>query len=167
MSEHYLKLVREELKSTILSQIPQQRLTSIVQTVRKSLAGVHLLDEIGEEMLALLIKRLNEDVDMLSKVRILKIISQERYEESSVDADLAKIILAVLRAEKLIFSSLVLRLGDRVFYMFYKDCTIEKRSFRKNELALLSIKELTIAEIFACGEVLLDPFYKWSSQSLS
>lgn len=161
MSEHYLKLVREELKSSTLTQIPHLRLASVLQVVRKSLTNVHVIDELGREVLYMLLKRIVEDANLLVRVRFLKVILQGQVESNSVDVEHAKALVAVLKAGESLFSPVVLKYGDRVLYKFTSNCQINGKTYRKNEVSALSARDLIFAEISECGEVLLDPFYKW------
>lgn len=161
MSEHYLKLVREELKSSTLTQIPPLRLASILQVVRKSLMNVHAIDELGKELLYMLLKRVVEDTNLLVRIRFLKVILQGQVESSSADVEYAKALLAVLKSGESLFSPVVLKYGDRVLYEFTSNCQIGGKTYRKNEIAVLPVRDLILAEISECGKVLLDPFYKW------
>lgn len=165
MSEHFLKLVREELKSTSLVQVQLSKLTAILQLVRRSLMGISALDDLGKEVLRGLLRRSADDARFLAKVRLLKVLLQERVESSSVDVELAKATLALLSAEEHIFSPVVLRYGDKVAYKFTSNCTIGEKVYRRGEVALLSVKELVVASINECGEPLVDPFYKWYLKS--
>lgn len=161
MSEHYLKLVREELKSSTLTQIPPLRLASILQVIRKSLMNVHVIDELSKEVLYMLLKRVVEDTNLLVRVRLLKVILQGQIEISSVDVEHAKALLAILKSGESLFSPVVLKYGDRVLYEFTSICQIGGKTYRKNEIAALSVRDLILAEMGECGKVLLDPFYKW------
>lgn len=160
MSKQYLRLVREELKTPSLLQITPQRLESIIQTLRKTIVDIHTLDETSEEILISFFKRIQEDIDILSKVRSIKIITDEKIDESSVDVEIAKMLITTLRAEKLLFSPFILRHGDRLFYLFNRDCGIGDRFYRRNQVALISTREFTLAEILSCGQVLVDPVYR-------
>ncbi|MEM1529466.1 MAG: hypothetical protein QXP03_05215 [Desulfurococcaceae archaeon] len=161
MSEYYLKLVREELKSGALTQIPHLRLASILQVIRKSLMNVHVIDELGKEVLYMLLKRVVDDAGLLVRVRFLKVILQGQVENSSVDVEHAKALLAVMKAGESLFSPVVLKYGDRILYEFTSNCQINGKNYRKNEIAALPIRDLILAEVSGCGRVLLDPFYKW------
>lgn len=160
MSDHYLKLIREELRSAVHVQIPPLRLTTLFQLFRKTLSGVHLVDEIGEELVRMLLDRAVEDARFLAKIRFLKTVLQKQVETGSVDAEIARALIAVLRAEELLFSPIVLRWGERILYLFTSNCSLREKFYRKGELALLTLRELILAEVGECGTTLIDPLYR-------
>jgi hypothetical protein len=160
MSGHYLRLIREEVKSTALTQIPQQRLESIVQTIRKSYLSVHTLDKLGKDLLITLNKKNMEDVKLLVKVRFLKFMLQEQVENNSVDQYVGKLVLAALRTGETIYSPITLRYGDKILFKFNSTCIIGGKTYRRGDIALLSTLELVLAGVNECGKPLIDPFFE-------
>ncbi|MEM4005963.1 MAG: hypothetical protein QXM43_10100, partial [Desulfurococcaceae archaeon] len=116
MSEHYLRLVREEIKGPTLTQIPPQKLESIIQTIRKSYYNAHTLDNLGKRMLVLLLNKIANDAKLLVKIRSLKFMVQEEIENSSVDQDIARLLLLAVKAGETLYSPIVLRFGDKILY---------------------------------------------------
>lgn len=160
MSDHYLKLIREELRSVAHVQIPPLRLMTVFQLFRKTLSGVHLVDEVGEEVVRMLLDRAVEDAKFLAKIRFLKTVLQKQVETGSVDSEIAKALIAILKAEESLLSPVVLRWGERMFYFFTSNCNLGEKVYRRGELALLTLRELILAEVSECGATLLDPIYR-------
>lgn len=159
MSEHYLRLIREEMKSPVLTQIPQQRLELIMQTIRKLYCNAHELDNLGKRLLVTLIGKITNDVKLLIKIRFLKFILQEKIESNSADQDIAKLLLLALKSGEALYSPITLRYGDKILYKFNSTCRIGEKTYRRGEIALLSILEVASAEINGCGQVMIDPFF--------
>lgn len=160
MSEHYLRLVREEIKGPVLTQIPPQKLESIIQTIRKSYYNAHTLDNLGKRMLVLLLNKIANDAKLLVKIRSLKFVVQEKIENNSVDQDIARLLLLAVKAGEILYSPVALRFGDKILYKFSSNCRIGSRVFRKGEVAPLSILEIISAELNSCGQIMIDPFFK-------
>ncbi|MEM2026056.1 MAG: hypothetical protein QXW94_07175 [Desulfurococcaceae archaeon] len=168
MSDHYLKLVREELRTSSPGSLPAQRISTILQTLRRSLVKSYFLDGLGKEVLYLLLKRVEGDSELLAKVRAMKIVLQETADENSIDSDIARFTLAVLKVEEMLLSPIVIRYGNKLVYKFNSNCNIEGKLYRRGEVSLLEPRKLVIAEVNMCGEVLKDPLIShWEREILS
>ncbi|MEM4717561.1 MAG: hypothetical protein QXE81_02230 [Desulfurococcaceae archaeon] len=161
MTEHYLRIIREEMRNTSLSQIPFQRLDSIIQTIKKSYIGVLGLSPIGRELFTTMLSKTINDVNLLAKIRLAKTILLESAESSSVDLSIGKALLSLLKANNTLLSPIVIRYGERILYKFKSDCFIGSKMFREREIAPVSIDEMIKAEINSCGEPLVDPVYRY------
>lgn len=160
MSDQYLKLIREELRTSAVNPLPPQKVSTLFQAIRRSLIKVHNLDELGKEVLYQLLRKVEGDSELLAKVRSLKVIIQNAVDEGSVDTELSKILLAVLNAEKMLLSPTTIKYGNKLIYKFNSNCNVGGRTYKTGEMALLSPRELVTAEVNNCGEPLKDPFYR-------
>lgn len=166
MTEHYLRIIREEVRNTGLSQIPFQRLDVIIQTIRKSYVGVLGLDSVGREMFTTILSKTMSDVNLLAKIRLAKTILLGNVENSSVDLNIGKALLSLLRANNALLSPFVIRYGEKILYKLKSDCLLNSKRYRRGEIALVSIDEMIQAEIRECGEPLQDPIYRYFAGSL-
>ena len=159
MTETYIKLIKEELKTRDLLQIQPDRLDSIIKNIRKSFLYLHALDELGKETFLQSIKRIIEDIKLLAKIRLLKVVLQEvQVSSNSIDTNTIESLNALFKVEETLLSPIVLRFDDKVVYLFKRNCFINGVLYRRNEITLLPINNLVLAEVSNCGEVLKDPF---------
>jgi len=161
VSDQYLKFVREELKSSMPIQVPPLRLASLIQAARKALLELHTLDAVGKEITKATVDRLVKDAELLAKIRFLKTILRQHLEVNSIDSEVARALIALLRVERDLFSPVVVRLGERVLYRFTSNCHVGDKFYRKGEVAPLSVREVILAEINGCGNTLIDPIYRF------
>lgn len=160
MTEQYLKLIKEELRGTSISSLPTQRLESMIQTIRKAYSGLNSMDDVGVEIFISMMKKIMGDAENLARIRLVKTILSNATDESSIDHEAGRIVLSVLEAEKMILSPVLIRYGDKIFYVFRDECTIMDRKFKRGEIGLLSIKEIVLASLSKCGEPVIDPVYR-------
>lgn len=157
MTEQYLRLVKEEVRNTTLTQLPSQRLEVIANTIRKLYTGIDPLEELGVEIFKNIVNKVTRDVENLAKIRLFKTIISGSPEPSSLDYELGRVALAILRAEKAILSPTTIKYGGKILFSFSENCEILGKRFRRGEIGLLSIKELVLAELQECGNPVVDP----------
>lgn len=167
MSEHLLKIVREELQSQSLLQMPSQKLSNISITVLKLLSRVYELGDVGRKATHEVLKKLTSDAKFLSKVRFIKSTISGDTSPDSLDNIVLKLLQDLLKAEEALVSPIVVRYGHRVAFLFTKNCTLSGRQYRKGEMALIEPLELALAYIYECGEPLEEPFYRFYRDKLA
>lgn len=160
MSEIFLRLLREELSFSKLSALPQQKYIEIEERVSKSLLRIHELDEIGLEILLGVIKRLDTDVEKYTEIRALKATTIREVPENTIDNDVIKAFIALLRVEKNVLSPLTVKHANKLLYLFTKPCVINEKKFRKNDISELSVLEAIVANLYECGRALEKPIVK-------
>lgn len=160
MSEVFLRLLREELNFNKLSTLPQQKYLEIEERVNKALLRIHELDEIGLEILLGVIKRLNTDVEKYAEIRALKAIAIREVPENTIDNDVIKAFITLLRVEKNMLSPLTVKRTNKLLYLFTKPCVINEKKFRRNDISELTVVEAIIADLYECGKALEKPIVK-------
>lgn len=163
MSEIFLRLLREELGLNRLGPLPQQRYLEIEERVVKVLLRIHELDETGLEVLLGVIKRLNNDVEKYVEIRALKAALTREIPENTIDYDVIKAFIILLRVEKNILSPFTVKHANKLLYLFIKPCVINEKKFKKNDISELSIAEAVIADLYECGRILEKPIVKMIS----
>ncbi len=160
MSEVFLRLLREELNFNKLSTLPQQKYLEIEERVNKALLRIHELDEIGLEILLGVIKRLNTDVEKYAEIRALKATAIREVPENTIDNDVIKAFITLLRVEKNMLSPLTVKRTNKLLYLFTKPCVINEKKFRRNDISELTVVEAIIADLYECGKALEKPIVK-------
>lgn len=167
MSEHLLRITREELQSPNVVQLSQQKFSSTLNTVTRILSRLHELNTTEKEAVYGVLKRMRDDVELLTKVRLVKAVVVNGVSPESIDAGVLEVLQALVKAEEVLLSPLTVRHGNKIAYLFNKNCELYGKLYRKNELALLEPKELVLAYIYGCGEVLEEPFFKFYRRKVS
>jgi len=160
LSEVFLRLLREELNFNKLSTLPQQKYLEIEERVNKALLRIHELDEIGLEILLGVIKRLNTDVEKYAEIRALKATAIREVPENTIDNDVIKAFITLLRVEKNMLSPLTVKRTNKLLYLFTKPCVINEKKFRRNDISELTVVEAIIADLYECGKALEKPIVK-------
>ncbi|MGC8982544.1 MAG: hypothetical protein ACP5KA_02145 [Desulfurococcaceae archaeon] len=161
MSEHVLKIIREEMRSAKLSNVTQQRMLSIASAVSKLMEGLHELGDVGKEAVYQVVKRLEDDASLLARIRLAKSLLSGDVSSDSVDAAVLRALQSLVKAEEAVLSPLVVKYGDKVAFLFTKECNVSGRTYRKNQLALLSVESTVLAYINDCGHAIKEPFYEF------
>jgi len=88
MSDQYLRILREEVKSKAISSIPRTRLDGILQVYRKAFSSIPWLPPIARESLRVMLEKVLRDVDSLATARLVKVIVNRQYDQNSIDGEL-------------------------------------------------------------------------------
>lgn len=161
MSEHLLRITREELQSSSVVQLSQQRFLNTLNIVTRLLSRLHELNATEKEAIYGVLRRMRDDVELLAKIRLVKTIVAKGAPSESIDTGVLEVLQALVRAEEALLSPLTVRHGNKIAYLFNRSCELYGKVYRKNELALLEPKELVLAYIYGCGEVFEEPFFKF------
>jgi hypothetical protein len=160
MSDQYLRILREEVKSKAISSIPRTRLDGILQVYRKAFSSIPWLPPIARESLRVMLEKVLRDVDSLATARLVKIIVNKQYDQNSIDGELGKTLISILEVEKTLLSPLTVRYGEKYSFRFNTECQILGKTYRRGELAMLSQRELMMAMIEECGVPFTQPIWR-------
>lgn len=167
MSEHILRLIREELQAVAVTQISHQKLSTVSSIISRLMSRLHELDDAGRKLAFATLGRIEQDVKVLASLRVLKTIAHSSVPQDSVDSDVLRILSSVLKAEEALLSPLVVKHGQKVAFLFSKDCTIRDKTYRRGDLAFITPLDLVLAYIGECGEALREVFYNYYRQRQS
>jgi len=160
MSVHYLRLLREEVKTKNLVPIPRQRLEHILNIYRRMLLEASSLDRFEQGINKRIMEKVVGDVELLAITRFIKALSMKTDDQTSIDNDLLKTLLRLLEVEKTILSPALVVFSEKYLFRFTRECSVGKRDFRPGELAFLEVKDLLIAVIADCGEPFIHPAWR-------
>lgn len=161
MSEHLLRVTREELQSAGLVQLGQQKVASVLEVVSRLFSRLHELNSVEKEVTYGILRRLSSDIELLVKVRLVKSIITGDTSPESVDSIILKTLQALARSENIVLSPLTVRYGTRIAFLFSKNCEVSGRSYRRGDLALLEPWDLVLANIHECGGALEELFFRY------
>jgi hypothetical protein len=160
MSIHYLRLLREEVKTKNLVPIPRQRLEHILNIYRRMLLEANGLDRFEQGINKQIMEKVTGDIELLAITRFIKALSMKSDDQASIDNDVLKTLLRLLEVEKMILSPALVVFNEKYLFRFTKECGVGKRNFRPGELAFLEVKDLLIAVITECGELFIHPAWR-------
>lgn len=163
MSEVFLKLIREELSTSKLGLLTQQKYLEVEGKICKTTMRIHELDDVGLQLLLEVIKRINSDIGKYAEIRIVKSKITRETPENTVDYDVIRAATVLTEVEKNIISPLVVKHASKLLYYFTKPCIIGSRVFKKSDISELTVIETIIASIYECGRVLEKPIVKMIS----
>lgn len=162
MSEHVLKIVREEMRSAKLLNVTPQRMSSIVSVISKLMTELHELSEVSREAIYQLVSKLEDDAALLAKIRLTKSLLSGDLSSDSIDAAVLKALQSLVKAEEAALSPITVRYGNKVAFLFTKECSIGDKTYRRGQLALLSMEAVVLAYINECGYVIKEPLHRFS-----
>ncbi|GEM_PF-922875 len=160
MSEHYLRILREELRSKTLSSIPPSRVNSIRKAFENAYVELHDLPDVSREVLKLTIEKTMRDLERLSTIRLVKTIMLKQIDQNSIDKEIGKYILLLLEAEKAILSPFTLGHSEKYYFKFKAKCEVDNKLYKPGEIALLTISEFIEAVLKECGQPITHPVIK-------
>ncbi|MEM1879960.1 MAG: hypothetical protein QXE28_03360 [Desulfurococcaceae archaeon] len=166
MSEHVLKILREELQSRNLVQMSPQKLSNVYTAVFKLLCRSHELSDVSKKAAYEVLKKLANDVKNLSKTRFIKSALSGDISPGSVDSPILKLLHGVLEAEESLISPVTVKYGHRIAFLFSENCILAGKRYRRGEIALIEPFELVFACIQDCGKPLEEPFYRFYKEKV-
>lgn len=162
MSNTYVNMVREELQASKCTVIQRVKLEEAGELIRRSMFKLPLITREGRRLFVEMLTKMAGDAELLGRLRVAKIALGSHAPEDSYDREVLEIVESLVELEKEALSPVSIRYHDKRLVVFEKDCVVNGEKYRRGDLALLTVNELTAAFIHRCVKPLQNPLVAFS-----
>ncbi len=158
MYDLFLRIIREELSSSKIVNIPQTRINEYYSFMKNSLSELHVLDKDTIRYFNETIKNIEKDVDLLIRFRIVKHVLGSNISPNSFDNDMFSIIDSVIEYMKELYTGFYIGSGEKILVVFKKNCMLDNRVYRKGDIVWIDWRKGFSMFIDKCIEVVKEPY---------
>lgn len=161
MYDLFLKILREELNTTGVVDIQRIKINEYRNYLSNIIHQISTQNAEVSKYFNEIIKNILRDVDLLTRIRLVKNILSSTKPSDSVDNDFYNIVDKLIYFMKIYLSSLHVGYDNYIYVLFKNKCIVNNRVFNKGDVVKLDPSTCLKLYLSDCVELLIKPCVKY------
>jgi hypothetical protein len=161
MYDLFLRLLRDEINSDKLTSIPQIKVSEYESFMRNSMEELIYSGRDAKEIFTYIVKNILKDSELLTKLRMAKSVLNNEVSEDSIDQEVLRKNILLVRFLKLYLSRLIIDSGGKLGVVFKKDIILGNKRYKAGDLVLLPLSDALNYYLLEAVELILNPYIEY------